>query len=365
MKNAPTESLETLDPQQYVEDMRGDDNGTSRPKFKFLTTQDILNLSPPSWLVENVLPAGGLACLYAPPGTGKSFLALDLGLSVAHGTSWHGLAVKRGPVIYVAAEGGRGLSRRIQAWTFHFQSGEGREIPFFACLEPPQFVVGQVTGGVSDFLGAINRQIPKPPVFVVLDTLARCLVRGDENSAKDVGLLIEGCDKIRRETGATVLLVHHANKSGDLRGSTALLGGVDTNLAVTKEGSTLQLSCEKQKDAEPFKPMEFDLRPVAAGEDPEGKPTTSCVITAKIGWQQGALLQGSVAATFEALRGASLQEGLTTSEWLKVSEQKERTFYRNRKLLIDQGYVTRDGEGRGARFLVTKDITANCHDTAT
>ena len=48
-----------------------------------------------------------------------------------------------------------------------------------------------------------------------------------------------------------------------MRGSTTLVGAVDAALRVKKEDNGLLLQCEKQKDAEPFEDMQFDMIPIA------------------------------------------------------------------------------------------------------
>ena len=61
---------------------------------------------------------------------------------------------------------------------------------------------------VADFVEQYRELQPR---MVVVDTLARSLPGGDENSATDMGLVIEACESIQRALGATVLLVHHVN----------------------------------------------------------------------------------------------------------------------------------------------------------
>ena len=87
-------------------------------------------------------------------------------------------------------------------------------------------------------------------ILVIVDTMARSMVGGDENSSKDVGVLVAAADRIRRASGACVLLVHHSGKdsSAGMRGSSALEGAVDTALECRRAGGHLTLTCRKQKD---------------------------------------------------------------------------------------------------------------------
>src|SRR5687768_9638876 len=63
-----------------------------------------------------MVEAGAQGVIYGPSGEGKSFVALDWALSVATGRDWQGHATKKGTVLYVVAEGGRGIKKRIAAW---------------------------------------------------------------------------------------------------------------------------------------------------------------------------------------------------------------------------------------------------------
>jgi hypothetical protein len=95
---------------------------------------------PTDWLLRGYLEAETLACLFGESGTMKSFLALDMGLCIASGLPWHGRDVPlAGPVVYVAGEGFRGLSRRIKAWLVaHHLTGEG--LPLMSPARPVQFL---------------------------------------------------------------------------------------------------------------------------------------------------------------------------------------------------------------------------------
>jgi hypothetical protein len=93
------------------------DTGGNGQGFQLLTAQELMSMPPLRWLVDHHLPAGGFAVLYGPPGGGKSFVALDLAMSVATGTDWLGVErVDPGVVVYVAAEGSAGLAKRVGAW---------------------------------------------------------------------------------------------------------------------------------------------------------------------------------------------------------------------------------------------------------
>jgi len=246
---AALESLETLA-----------DATSGRERFALLSCEQVEALEPPEQLIDGLLTVGGLGITYGPPGSYKSFLALDMALHIATGREWHGRAVKAGPVVYVAAEGASGLGKRVRAWRQHHQAGP---IPnFHTITEAPQLMQ-------PDDVAALLRQIrrlPVPPVMVVLDTLARCVVGGEENSNRDIGQAVDGAAKIQKATGAHVQIIHHSGKDGALRGASCLPGAADTQISVRARDGYATLECEKQKDAAPFAPITFARRIVGQGQ---------------------------------------------------------------------------------------------------
>src|SRR5262249_14489394 len=85
-------------------------------QLRLLTLADLDDLPDPEWLVDGLVGESALAVLFGTPGVGKSFLALDLAMSVATGRPWLGQETKPGGVVYVYAEGTTGLKHRTQAW---------------------------------------------------------------------------------------------------------------------------------------------------------------------------------------------------------------------------------------------------------
>jgi DNA-binding transcriptional ArsR family regulator len=214
---------------------------------------------------------------------------------------------------------------------------------------------------VEEFIAAL-KELTDLPVLIVIDTLARCMNDGDENMARDMGKLIAGCDRIRRETGAAVLLIHHGTRSHEFeRGSSALRGAVDTALAVSRSDKQVTLSCAKQKDEARFEDMVFDLRVVDLGKDEDGYPVSSCVLSPTgSGTSEGQSHDGLGLAQSQmcrVLRDSSFEEGLSSDAWQEACGVPRSTFYRHRQPLVDEGYVElfeKDGQDRfrlGRRYL--------------
>ena len=94
-------------------------------EYDLLDRDAIMALKPIEWLVMGVFPTTGIAAIFGPSGSGKSFLALDLAMRIASGEEWFGRRTKKCAVTYVMLEGEAGLRNRIVAW----EQVHGRHIP--------------------------------------------------------------------------------------------------------------------------------------------------------------------------------------------------------------------------------------------
>ena len=112
--------------------------------------------------------------------------------------------------------------------------------------------------------------------LVIIDTLARVMAGGDENSGQDMGRIIAHCGQIQKQTGAAVMLIHHVGKDEGKgsRGHSSLSGAVDTELHI-KDGV---ITVVKQRDGERGAKYKFELKVVELGKDAHGKIVTSCVV---------------------------------------------------------------------------------------
>lgn len=234
---------------------------TGQP-LKFVPVPELESLPGIEWLIQGIVPAHGIAVLYGEPGHGKSFVAIDWALSVASGKDWAGRSVLGGPVVYIVAEGSRGMKDRMKAWqTTHPEADVSKA---FVVLEPIMLhdrpaLQRFINGVAATFQGA-------PPVLIILDTLAQNFVGGDENSAQDMGVWLHGARMLQEKFGSTVLIVHHAARgSGRERGSTALRGASDTMIHMRRPServNSYKMVCTKQKEGECFADTLFEIAPV-------------------------------------------------------------------------------------------------------
>jgi putative DNA primase/helicase len=234
-----------------------------QPRFKILTLDELDEQPEPEWLIDSYLTTNGLCLLYGASGSFKSFIALDIGLTIAHGLPWCDRTTKQQAVVYIAAEGGFGLNKRIRAW--HKSHALERAKNFFVLpsavnLLDPKADVADLIEDIRDALGGLILGM------VVIDTLARSFVGGDENQAKDMNAFIANCDRIREAFQCLTMPIHHTGKDVEkgARGSSSLRAAVDTEIWAKRIGTSNRviLSCTKQKDAEEADKIYMETVPV-------------------------------------------------------------------------------------------------------
>lgn len=342
------------------------------PKFKLYGVRDLLAIPPPDWLIHNMIPAGSQVGLYGRSGDGKSFLALDWALSIATGREWHGRRVQQRRVVYVVAEGGGGVGKRINAWMRH-HSVSDIDTAFFA-LEAVQM---RNRDDVDTLLLRISELREPKPALVVLDTFARCFVGGEENSAKDVGEFVEAAARIQRFTGAAVLIVHHVGKgmkNVSERGSSALRAAADVMMMLRRDRANglLVLENSKQKDGEEFPPIYMRLQVASLGLEPAtGHEVSSCVVVPASEAVAPAVSTPNALETrlLEALASTGTSR-LTSGEWRDAASTglviPETNFHRARRALLGSGYVRQENRhycltDKGVELLAAKTATTANH----
>ena len=225
------------------------------------------------YLVKGIIPREGLIVAWGPPKCGKSFWIFDLAMHVALGWRYRDRRVQQGAVVYCAFEGQTGIQARVEAFRQTFPIEMDGPVPFY--LQP---VTLDLVADHAELIAAIKRQ-QTTAVLVVLDTLNRSL-RGSENDSKDMAAYIAAADAIREAFNCAVAIVHHCGIDGTRpRGSTALSGAVDAQLAVKRDATdAIVVEVEFQKDGAAGDIIASRLKVVEVGKDEDGEIISSCII---------------------------------------------------------------------------------------
>ena len=242
----------------------------SKSRYKLLGAKDIRDLPPLSWCVRGVFPSEGLAAIYGRSGSGKSFLALNMAAAIANGENWFDCRTSQAPVVYVSLEGEAGLKQRVQAWEAH----QGNSLPdsLKVMLQPFQITN---TNDVRD----LATVVPAGSVLFV-DTLNRAASTSDENSSKEMGVILEAAKRLQMQIGGLVVLVHHTGKdeSKGPRGHSSLFAALDAAVEVTQRGNFREWRLAKSKDGAESDSHPFRLEVETLGLDSYGDPVSSCSV---------------------------------------------------------------------------------------
>jgi hypothetical protein len=256
-----------------VDEILDERGGSSRFPSRF--AHEMAGQEPIKWLIKGVVPKAELIILYGASGAGKTFVALDHAFAIARGVDWRGRRVDQGVVVIIAAEGGKGVAQRLQAYA-QYHGIDLRDVPNLRIITAaPNFLEGDDIAEVIAELQSIGGVS-----CVMVDTLAQVTPGANENTSEDMGRALSNVRLIHRATDATVYGIHHAGKdlSRGSRGWSGLKAAADAQIEVLRhEGGDREIHIEKMKDGEDGLRWGFKLEVVDLGVDYDGDPVTSCV----------------------------------------------------------------------------------------
>lgn len=242
---------------------------------------DVMNRRPAQWLVKGLVPSFGMTVIFGASNSGKTFLTMDLAMSLASGaTQWFGHRCTTSGVIYLALEGS--LSIRLTAWSKGHVEARIHDATI-AIYSGPLNLFDCTSERVSEIAADLLAQcitVGWRPGLVIVDTLVRAAPGADENSVKDISRVIENLTALGTQLEACVLVIHHSgkNQNAGMRGSSALLGAADQVLEIREEQHERVLRVFKARDANKDIEVAFDLQVIDVGTDEDGDPITSCVV---------------------------------------------------------------------------------------
>lgn len=218
-------------------------------RFRFVDRSGADHIRAPEWLIEGTLPAGAYAILYGDSGTFKSFIALDMAMSIASGTSfpwagtWDGVT-SQGNVLFCLGEGRPEFKKRIQAW--EQEHWQGKPVNGIYLADP----VPTVSEELEPFLNGAAAMSPTYKL-IVIDTLGRAMQGANENAQEHASTFTRLVQVLQSTFDATILVLHHVGKDKEMRGSTVFRADADTVIRAEREPHAMvtTLTMVKQKDA--------------------------------------------------------------------------------------------------------------------
>ena len=216
------------------------------PRYEVHSAAEALEPHPPTaWILEPILSQGSVAIFYGEPGTKKTYSLLSMAVCVAAGKPWLEMKTHQTRVLIIDEESGE---RRM---FLRLGSALRGELVGADC--PIEFISlgGFHLDDPSDVL-LLEKEIEKSGAgLVIFDALADLMV-GDENSKQDTQPVLNSLRRLAEKTDAAICVIHHANKVGGYRGSSAIKGAVDLMVQVTSEDGSpyINFKSEKNRDGE-------------------------------------------------------------------------------------------------------------------
>ena len=254
---------------------------THKTPIEFAWPGDIsLDEVEPDDLVNGMIAPNTLCCFYAPPGTGKTFLALDMAAHIARGIEWHEREVEQGGVVYIGLEGRTGVRRRIKAL-----KKEGLITDETPLVVSPSFLDMRSQENIKNWISQVKEQLEsrnETIKLVIIDTLMRAMSGGDFNSGTDMSSAVARGQELIEGLGCTVLIIHHCGKDTAKKelGHTSFRAALDSSIFLSQEGGLIKVQSSKQKDMQDDSDQDiyFKLKRVHIGFTEKGKDLWSCVV---------------------------------------------------------------------------------------
>ena len=150
------------------------------------------------WTVGKLIPEGAITLIHGPAGLGKTWLCLAIANAVADGVPFLGLPTKKSEVVYIDFENPLPVeqhrARALNIRTVHFWHISDRVRP--PKLDSPEWQ-------------KLKKLHPKS--LIIIDT-ARGATDGDDNSSKDVALVMNRLKELR-EGDHTIIIQAHTSKA--------------------------------------------------------------------------------------------------------------------------------------------------------
>lgn len=204
-------------------------------RMKIYSASDALLAQPGmNWVVDQLIGQGSLSVFVGSPATKKTFSLISMGVCVSVGKKWLNFHTQQENVIFLDEDSG---AKRISNRIGDALRGENiSEAPFFY-TEP----CGLNLRNNRDIEELKNLVVYHQAGLLIIDTLANIMPGADENSVKDTNPVLISLRQVAYETNCAIVLLHHTNKGGDYRGSTAIEAAVDLMVSVSSNTKTSEI----------------------------------------------------------------------------------------------------------------------------
>lgn len=346
-------TVEEFAPSGYVE------SRLAEYEAQIFAGDDILTgIAPREFLVPGWLVLDGTSLLIAAPGGGKSFFSVMLGMAFATGGTFAGHQLPKKKVLYIAAERSSDIRDRYEAYRNHFGVTDERRFMVWDMREP----IDATSADAATYAAKLVRK--SGAEIVIIDTYAQVTAEGKENDTNETSRLVRGFLKpVLEATGrGHVMLVHHLGKKEEAgaRGSTALVGAVDSQVTLFHEKSSgarwaevTKLNAGEMPDRENFR---IESVRVDSSVTPDGRlveaRSVGVMVATSAPAEAGEEIIRECVETYEGVGGASRVDIQAALGHVTEDEKKSKKNATQARInrLIAQGKLEPHGSGRNVRY---------------
>jgi len=290
------------------------------------------------WLIKGLVERNGVFVLAAEKQAGKSFVVMDMGMKIARGLQYGDRITRKGVVIHIACEDGKGVQMRAEGYRQANGISPDVDIPYIIMDREFTLMSDEVIDKLIAQVKAWEDYYDMPVELIIIDTLSVATEGLNEIDGAEVGKVLARVNRLKDQTGAAICLVHHMNASGGrVRGHTSIEANVSQVFEIRPlmtipqnrketpqpvldgEGRHIrQIVLTKNKNGINNLKWKIVLEVVNLGTDRDGDPITTCICARPArhsnsdAQEDNTKLSNDQKIVFEALTAAQTDEGIDT-----------------------------------------------------
>jgi len=287
------------------------------------------------WMIKGLVERNGVFILAAEKQAGKSFVVMDMGMKVARGLQYGDRITRKGVVIHIACEDGKGVQMRAEGYRQANNIPADVDIPYIIMDRDFTLMNDEVIDKLIAQVKAWEEYYGMPVELIIIDTLSVATEGLNEIDGAEVGKVLARVNRLKDQTGAAICLVHHMNASGGrVRGHTSIEANVSQVFEIRPlmtmpqsrkempqpildgDGRHIrQIVLTKNKNGINNLKWKIVLEVVKLGVDRDGDDITTCVCVRPARHSEGASgedntkLVGDQKLVFDALTAAQADHG--------------------------------------------------------
>ena len=302
------------------------------------------------WVITDLISQASLNIVFGKEGSKKTYAMLDLAVCTAMGKPWLDFETDQTAVLWVDEESGqeRWWARRHEVMSAHKAA---KTLPlksavlqrFNLRLPGEAYLLGEQIMGTRAGL-------------VVIDALMDVVPGADENAVRDMVPVFRDLRMLCEASGAAIIVIHHTNKVGGIRGSSAIPGQVDLTLKVESPPNTTHIEFASGKTRD----IEMTRFAARIHFEPEGPTPERVWLEAAESKAGASASNGGISKAGKYVLGYLREHGESTTKEMKdgAEDVSPNVVRQSVYKLVEMGLIERvdgGGSGKTAVFDLTKE----------